>query len=195
MCVCVCVCVSNLIQTHCCSTSRLFDHRQAECKQSALNAEWGKRCCWPPLCIDSRWQMAARRFSHKRPLNTAGYSWHCYRNRRGASQINTSPRHARTQTHTYTHTHEDTSGTPGSENTLSLTVYTLADRTTANTRSCRPFLLLVQFSTPLVSMATAEACQSQTISSVGESWQLASNSVCVCMCVRVCVSYWWWELY
>lgn len=150
MCVCVCVqCNSSPLlcfrpRDMGCSvmTSCLFDHWQAKCKQSALNAEW-KRCCWPSLCIDSRWQMAASTFSHKRPLNAAGYSWHCYKNRRGVLQINIS------QLHAHTHGHEQTVGTPGFESTLtsaaSLTVYTDLHNTPTNSHSCQPFLLLVQF--------------------------------------------------
>lgn len=57
--------------------------------------------CYYLICIDSRWQMAASRFSHKQLLNTAGYSWHCFRNRRGVVQINIS----QLQVHTHTHTH------------------------------------------------------------------------------------------
>lgn len=117
------LCVCSLIGAHCflrcntlCSVMTLswwFDHCEAECKQSTLNAEW-ERCCWPPICIDSRWQMAPGRFARKRPLNTMGYSWHCYRNRLGARQINISQLHAHTLTHTdtdsdkHTHTQEQT---------------------------------------------------------------------------------------
>lgn len=122
------MCVGSLIQGHWWPA----DHSGTGCSamteclfyQSPLNAKRKNRCCWLAICIDSRWQMAASKFSHKRLLNTAGYSWHRYRNRRGVLQINVSQLHAHTREHTEAWTHSGKSPVWNHTEVQCLTKYT-----------------------------------------------------------------------